>query len=338
MELEVRGEGENRKVCWIKADGTASRQVVSKITELECLEFPIPSGPGDGYCRHIEVLLGDPYADTRLVVTAGGHTWYGSYVLDQETYEYERLAADVRPLIAEGKVTLDNVLEVAAEVERKRKPPRIAARRLAKAKRLVVLEQEDGYYVHDKKAVVRNLPKDWAFLPSGDAALTHAVQNMGPYWVVKREHSEGWRRAGICCPTQNKDQAAERLGGTEGANSRAQAKLESQMKREDQVTEMFEVALREEFPRMPEDDIFAIIGQARRPGKVGKAQNLYFSTTDMRPAAFRVNAELAAEAHARHAYTKYEELLANGAPKDLARAEIRYDVDAKLREWRGEDD
>ncbi|KAL1653000.1 hypothetical protein SLS61_004621 [Didymella pomorum] len=86
-------------------------------------------------------------------------------------------------------------------------------------------------------------------------------------------------------------------------------------------------AVREMFPKIPEDDLSAIVNHAFEEGtnRVGNAKEL--------PLARRV--QLAVVAHIRHMYTNYDKMLKTGSWME-ARQKVEHVSLAKLKEWRDE--
>jgi hypothetical protein len=102
-------------------------------------------------------------------------------------------------------------------------------------------------------------------------------------------------------------------------------------KKKDQVTINTDakLAIKDLFPKIPQDDLFTIIKGAFQKGqkKVGTANEL--------PLVRR--AQLSVVAHVRHVYTRYDKLLREVGYRE-ARAQVEHPTLRKLVEWRGDDD
>jgi hypothetical protein len=102
-------------------------------------------------------------------------------------------------------------------------------------------------------------------------------------------------------------------------------------KTKDQITVNTEAknAIKDLFPKIPENDLYTIIKGAFQKGqkKVGTANEL----TLVR------RAQLSVVAHVRHVYTKYDKLLRTVGYRE-ARAQVEKPTLKKLVEWRGDDD
>ena len=101
--------------------------------------------------------------------------------------------------------------------------------------------------------------------------------------------------------------------------------------KKDQITVNTEArgAIKDLFPKIPDDDLYTIIKSAFQKGqkKVGTANEL--------PLVRR--AQLSVVAHVRHVYTRYDKLLREVGYRD-ARAQVERPTLKKLVEWRGDDD
>lgn len=101
--------------------------------------------------------------------------------------------------------------------------------------------------------------------------------------------------------------------------------------RKDQITINTEArgAIKDLFPKIPENDLYTIIKGAFQKGqrKVGTAHEL--------PLVRR--AQLSVVAHVRHVYTRYDKLLHTVGYRD-ARSQVEGPTLKKLIEWRGDDD
>lgn len=338
MELGMH-EG---RVRWLKKDGTPSTIEVSTEREIEFLGFPIPCGPGGGGCIDLHLLLGNLYKDTRLVVKAGGNNWFGYYILVHGG-DFQSLPNKTPQLIESNEMTLNNVDQYANktnQVLRYESATEIAAEDLAEEKGLEVFEDvvedigEHIYWIKGRKAFVREMPKGWVLVPKGDASLTRKLSRKYPHWKVSHENQFGYaERLGVFVAEEAYKDAYKSLGGDEGRSERENKKQEAQRKQNERITEQLEESLRRQFPLLPADDLTAIVNCARREGCVGNASFLHFTKKEDLEQEFDRAAELAAAAHARHQYTDYDNLFAEGQTKEIARQEVRGDVNDKLAEW-----
>ena len=330
------------KVRWLKKDGAPSKVGVSLIKELEYLGFPVPSGPGGGECLSLVPLLGNPYENDRLVVKADGNNWYGHFLVKQNDDPIE-MDYETPELIRQNKLTLGNAEQFpykSGQQKRYERSSEIDPEELSEEKGLQVYEDciehngEHVYWIKDREGFTCDIPAGWSFVPSGDAKLTQRLARRYPHWKVSQRNNFGYYdRVGILVSLEAYNDVFDELGGVEGQAERKSAKLEVMQKKEAKINAKLEESLRRQFPSMPDRDIHDIMLTCRRSKCVGNAPFLYFATTEQQEDAFDNAARLAAIAHARHQYTRYDELFAEEYSRDAARQETWGDVSDMLSKW-----
>ena len=314
MELGLR----DGKLVWIKADGTASIKLVGAKSTIIFYGFPEPPG------ESIQILEGDPSQNEIILVKASSNSWWGTLLLskttgecvkvDPEDIDYAKTFIDKSP---KGGHSLTEVMELRIsdrEEEKQIKRDAVDLEVLAQERGLAVWKARDfeGYWCREY-GEFNEMPEDWMRLPKGDAALTQRVRK-GPHWILmsnRKRKNEYYNEAiGTIAPIKNIEQAFNDLGGEEKAMRRQKGKKEGQRKREELMTEKFKSAITRSFPKMPEKDISAVLEMSRRQGAVGTAQWLYFSMAGA-DQSFDEAAYLAVQAHARHQYTDYDQILSD---------------------------
>jgi len=327
------------KVRWVKKNGAPAEKPVNVQREIEYLGFPVPEG---GSCTGLDILLGDPYKDKRLVVKAGGSNWFGHFLL-YNGGDFEKLSYKTPKLIEENKLTIHNAEQYpykSPQQVRYEAATEIPAENLTEEKGLEVFEDfvkhigDHIYWIKGRKEFVKSMPEGWVLVQRGDAALTRELCRKHPHWKVLDENLfEHVERLGIFVPGDAYKEVYQKLGGDEGRRRREQKKQQAQNAQEERITEQLKASLCEQFPSLPKDDLEAIVGCARNQGCVGNASFLYFAKKEAKEREFDRAASLAAGAHARHQYTQYDELLRE-YPKEIAREQTWLDVEDKLSEWR----
>ena len=184
-------------------------------------------------------------------------------------------------------------------------------------------------------------PKEWEFLPAGDANLTRTVKRLGPHWVVVKSGKGYTRTVGVLAPSPSVGEARKLAETTEvrRLNTRKQS-LERRQRQEGRYKQCFAEAVLKYLSFAPRHaDVAQRIaeGAAQRAtvvgsGRVGRTQTL----------SLEEKAELAARAYIRHRHTKFEDrLIGHEAflePEDFAyreaKAEAHEEVDEFLRRHR----
>jgi hypothetical protein len=340
MELKlVDGE-----VRWVNKTGVPLKKRVNIMRVIEYMGFPSPYY-GRAYCKSMNLLCGDPCKDDRLIVGAGGNKWF-AYFLLEKSGSYTQLDYGVPDLLESGAMQLDNAEEFPFQTGKQKRfmeSEEVDPDALREEMGLVVYEdkfevfegeEEVVKWIKDKKQFVRDIPEGWIFIRKGDAQLTRAITKEHPHWqVYHRNAFKHWDRAGIFADENVFLDTYVRLGGDVGAEKRNQSKREAQIKAERRITDRLAESIRSQFPKIPDEDLQNILGTCRRTGCVGNSSDLYFSSAASTSAAFESSAHLATRAYVRHEYTKYDSLLAEGYPKELARQKVGMAIEKKLNEW-----
>ncbi len=154
------------------------------------------------------------------------------------------------------------------------------------------------------------IPKGWESLPPGDAFVTRQVKLMGPHWVAKKPAKGYTRTLGIWAPKENIE-AARKLAEETTAQREAK-RVVSRKQRERQeakyrerfaeaVYEYLSFSARHE--KLARDIAKSVAERATEVGseRVGRTSKL----------TLEEKATLAARAHIRHNYTKYDDRLVN---------------------------
>jgi len=169
------------------------------------------------------------------------------------------------------------------------------------------------------------------FLPRGDAALTRRagkhsrLKAVVVQWARARKRYE---RQGILVDEEALERAEEECAAD--AEERERRRRVAAIRRADLDQEFvseFARRIAERFPGCPADEARRIAEHACRKhsGRVGRSAE----AKRFEP----VTIDLAVTARIRHAHTRYDDLLAEGAFRDEARSEIRDELDAVLDAW-----
>lgn len=170
------------------------------------------------------------------------------------------------------------------------------------------------------------------FLPSGDTALTRRSRKYSPLSAVVVKFNRArkrYERQGLLVTEEALRRAeAECLADApERAVARARAAVLRSKEDEEFITELAQ-AIKEQYPGCPPDEARQIAEHAglRSSGRVGRSA----AGRELDPKAV----QLAVVAHIRHAHTKYDKLLMEGAERLDARAIVREDIDRVLARWK----
>jgi len=152
------------------------------------------------------------------------------------------------------------------------------------------------------------IPDGWESLPPGDAFVTRQVKLMGPHWVAKKRAKEYTKTLGIWAPKENIE-AAKKLAEETTAQREAKRVVSRKQreKQEAKYRERFTEAVYEYLnfsPRYQKLARHIANAVARRATEVGSERVGRTSKLTLEE-----KAGLAARAHIRHNYTKYEEQL-----------------------------
>lgn len=171
------------------------------------------------------------------------------------------------------------------------------------------------------------------FLPSGNTALTARARKFSPLSVVVMKFSKSRKRnerQGVLVSAEGSERAEKECLSDEEqrASRRARERIRSE-KRDGQYIKHFATMIRRFYPGCSEEIASRIASHAceKYSGRVGRsagAKNLDENFV-----------RLAVKAHIRHAETSYDELLAKGVPRDLAREQIRGQLEECLLRWEG---
>jgi hypothetical protein len=172
------------------------------------------------------------------------------------------------------------------------------------------------------------------FLPSGDAALTRraAKHSQQKAVVVQFSRTRGrYERQGILVETAALEQAERECDAD--ADERAKERARSAGLRRKQDRELvirMTNRIQTLFPGCPPDEARAIAGHTARrgSGRVGRTAAGRNLDEDAMTAAIH--------AAVRHRHTNYDELLARGFDRELAREETRAQVRNILERWRAQ--
>ena len=169
------------------------------------------------------------------------------------------------------------------------------------------------------------------FLASGNTALTRRATKHSPLravvvrWARARKRYE---RQGILVTPAAIDQAETECLADEEQRARQRERAAVRRKSEDRE---YESAVAEKltalFPSCPVESAKRIAAWTCRKhsGRVGRSA----AAKEFDPQALR----LAVIAHIRHEHTRYDELLMQGGARQLARAEVRSEIDRVLARW-----
>ncbi|KAK8165248.1 hypothetical protein BKA80DRAFT_309374 [Phyllosticta citrichinensis] len=166
-------------------------------------------------------------------------------------------------------------------------------------------------------------PKDYVWLKKGDQYMTRHCREVtlagGKTLYTKIDAKE--RSVGLYVPQQVHE-------AVKAADASTKEKRQAATERKDALTlEKARVALNKSFPVMPKEDEEAVLTRAwkKSSGRVGRTETI----------SMEVKVKLGVTAHARHAYTEYDELLKQGFTQQVAREKIKTDVGDIVSKWQG---
>jgi hypothetical protein len=169
------------------------------------------------------------------------------------------------------------------------------------------------------------------FLPSGNTALTRRATKHSPLRAVVVQWARArnrYERQGIMVTAEALRKAEEEcLADAELREHRRVREAERRAAQEPAYLAAVTEAIRAQFPSCPPEEAARIAAWTceKCSGRVGRSA-----------AAKELNAQalrLAVIAHIRHEHTRYDELLMRCADRQLARAEIRPEVEQVLARW-----
>lgn len=166
-------------------------------------------------------------------------------------------------------------------------------------------------------------PKDYVWLKKGDQYMTRHCREVtlagGKTLFTRLDAKE--RSIGLYVPRQVHEEV-------KAADALTKEKRQAATERKDALTlEKARVALNKSFPAMPKEDEEAVLTRAwkKSSGRVGRTETI----------SMEVKVKLGVTAHARHEYTKYDELLKQGFTRKVAREKIKSDVEDIVSKWQG---
>jgi hypothetical protein len=173
---------------------------------------------------------------------------------------------------------------------------------------------------------------DLEFLPSGDAAMTRRATKYSSRKavVVRFSRSRGrYERQGILVEIEGLEKAERECA--EDADERAAARVRGAERRRGQDHELviqMSKQIRTLFPGCPPDEVTAIAKHTavRGSGRVGR--------TEAGRTLEKHALTAAVVAAVRHNHTEYDELLAKGVDRTIARQRIAGKIDEILQSWR----
>jgi hypothetical protein len=169
------------------------------------------------------------------------------------------------------------------------------------------------------------------FLAAGDAAVTRRARKHSRLsavvvrWATARKRYE---RQGLLVEPEAIDRAEQEcLADADARARRHQRDAERREHLDQEFVAAFARAIREQYPGCPAGAetriaLHACLRYSNRVGRSALAKGLD-------PEAIR----LAVVAHIRHEHTNYDELLTELWDRDLARQQVRHQIDAVLRQW-----
>ncbi len=169
------------------------------------------------------------------------------------------------------------------------------------------------------------------FLPAGDAALTRRSRKYSTLAAVVLKWSRArkrYERQGLLVESDALDRAEQEcLADSDARARRREREAIRRAELDEQYVASFAARIREMYPGCPPGGETAIAEHACRKysGRVGRSA----SAKEMDEKAVR----LAVVAHIRHAETNYDDLLARGVPRGMARAEVEAAINQTLRRW-----
>ena len=176
-----------------------------------------------------------------------------------------------------------------------------------------------------------DIPEDHDEIEPGSHFVTRFVNTHSPtvyYRMAKSRRGRYSKLVGILAPRSVIGLAKAEVLGTEAARAaqRQEASVARQRQHDRQKSEVKEEMLRL-YPLMPPDVADDIVSHAWSvgSGRVGRTRCLDAATA----------IELAVWAHIRHEYTDYDERLADGDDRDVARAAVESAIRAMHDAWRG---
>lgn len=169
------------------------------------------------------------------------------------------------------------------------------------------------------------------FLPSGEAALTRRARKHSTLTAVVLQWSRArkrYERQGLLVEAEALEQAEQEcLADSEARARRREREVARRVELDRHYVESFAERVRDLFPGCPagREQVIAEHACLKYSGRVGRSA----AAKNLDENAVR----LAVIAHIRHAETDYDELLASGYDRQVARAQVKEAVDRILAQW-----
>ena len=169
------------------------------------------------------------------------------------------------------------------------------------------------------------------FLPSGEAALTRRARKHSTLTAVVLQWSRArkrYERQGLLVEAEALEQAEQEcLADSEARARRREREVARRVELDRHYVESFAERVRDLFPGCPagREQVIAEHACLKYSGRVGRSA----AAKNLDENAIR----LAVIAHIRHAETDYDELLASGYDRRVARAQVTEAVDRILARW-----
>jgi hypothetical protein len=170
------------------------------------------------------------------------------------------------------------------------------------------------------------------FVARGDACITRRASKYSPLRAIVLRFSRSrkrYERQGILVAEEALARAEEEcLGDAEVRERRREVQAGRRAERDAEYVRKFAEEIRRRYPKAPANAPNAIAAHACQvhSNRIGRTAG----AKDFDPAAI----DLAVQAYIRHRHTGYDKLLAAGADRLDARAEVRAAIDAVLANWR----
>jgi hypothetical protein len=171
-----------------------------------------------------------------------------------------------------------------------------------------------------------------AFVARGDACITRRASKYSPLRAIVLRFSRSrkrYERQGILVGEEALARAEEEcLDDAAVRERRREVQAGRRAERDAEYVRKFADEIRRRYPKSPADapDNIAAHACQVHSNRIGRTA----SAKDFDPAAI----DLAVQAYVRHRHTGYDKLLAAGADRLDARAEVRGAIDAVLTKWR----